>query len=100
MENIYILLLFFLVFWYFVFIRKVAEKARYYAKQYCDKEDLQFITIARRSSRLSFNKRQGLNWLSVFEFEFSGDGVSQYQGVLSMRTYKLEGIDIPAYRIN
>ena len=100
MENVYLLLIFFLIFWYFVFIRKVAEKARYYAKQYCDKENLQYISIARRSSRLSVNKRHGLHWFSTFEFDFSGDGVSQYQGVLSMRSYKLEDIELPAYRIN
>jgi len=99
MENIYYILIFCLIFWYFVYLRKVAEFARSHANKYCTKENLQFITIARQSSRLSFNKRQGVFWLSKFDFEFSGDGESQYQGVITLKGYKLDDINIPAYRI-
>ena len=99
MENIYILLIFFLICWYFIYLRKVAEFARIHTQQYCQKENLQYLSIARISSRLTFNKRMGIHWHSIFEFEFSGDGESQYIGRVLLRNYKLDKIDIPAYRI-
>ncbi len=100
MENIYYLLIVCLVFWYFVYLRKVSEFARLHARKYCEKESLQYIAIARRSSRLKFSQREGIYWYSLFDLEFSGDGESQHQGVISLRGYKLDKIDLPAYRIN
>ena len=99
MENIYLLLFVCLIFWYFIFLRKVAEFARHHIRQYCQQEKLQFLAIARVSSRLRFNKRMGLHWLSIFEFEFSGDGESRYSGRVALQNYKLAEIDVPAYRI-
>ncbi|GAA5136595.1 DUF3301 domain-containing protein [Thalassotalea piscium] len=98
MENIYLLLIVCLIFWYFIYLRKVAETARFHAQKYCEKEDLQFIAIARISNRLNFTKRSGLYWVTKFEFEFSGDGVSQYQGVITLDGYKLRDIFLPPYR--
>ncbi|MGB1198760.1 MAG: DUF3301 domain-containing protein [Thalassotalea sp.] len=99
MENIYFLLIFCLIFWYFIYLRKVAECARYHAKKYCDNENLQFIAIARIANRLNFTKQAGLHWLTKFEFEFSGDGMSQYQGIVTLEGYKLKDIYLPPYRI-
>ena len=100
LANIYYLLIICLVFWYFVHMRKVSEFARKHANKYCEKEGLQYISIARRSSRLKFNKRDGIHWFSVFDFEFSGDGESRYQGAVSLIGFKLESVNMPAYRIN
>ena len=100
MENIYYLLFIALIFWYFIYLRKVSEAARVYAKQYCEQSQLQFIAIARRSSRLTFNKKYGLVWLSVFDVEFSGDGESSNNAILSLYGLKLGSIDIPPYRVN
>lgn len=99
MDTIYFLLFVCLVFWYFVYLRKVAEFARLHVQKYCQTEKLQYLSIARLSSRLKFNKRLGLHWLSIFEFEFSGDGESKYTGKVSLRNYKLDDINVPAYRI-
>jgi hypothetical protein len=100
MENIYYLLVIGLLFWYFVYLRKVAEFARSHINKYCENEQLQFISIARQSSRIRFNKVSGPHWLSIFEFEFSGDGESSYQGLITLRGYRLDDINVPAYRIN
>ena len=100
MENIYYLLLVSLIFWYFIYLRRVSEFARKYANKYCEKESLQFISIARISSRPRFDKINGVHWLSIFELEFSGDGESQHTGKMSLRGYKLENIELPAYRIH
>jgi len=100
LANIYILLTFFLIFWYFIYLRKVAEAARKQATKYCEKENLQYIAIARRSSRLRFNKQLGLFWLSIFDVEFSGDGESSYQGEMTLHGLRLINVELPAYRIN
>lgn len=99
-ENIYYLLFVCLIFWYFIYLRKVSEFARVHADKYCQQESLQFISIARRKSRLKFDKKHGPHWYSTFDFEFSGDGESRYQGVLYLRGYKLESVHLPPYKIN
>ncbi len=100
MENIYYLLLVGLVFWYFIYLRKVSEVARIHAKKYCEQSQLQFIAIARQSSRLTFNKQYGLVWLSKFDIEFSGDGESSNNAVLNLYGLKLGSVEIPPYRIS
>ena len=100
MENIYYLLLACLIIWYFIYLRKVSEVARIHAKNYCEQNQLQFIAIARQSSRLTFNKKYGLVWLSLFDVEFSGDGESSNNAILSLYGLKFGSVDIPPYRVN
>jgi hypothetical protein len=99
LENIYILLFTFLLLWYFIYLRKIAECARVQAKRYCENEGIQFITIARQSSKLRFNKQLGFYWLSIFQLDFSGDGQSSYHGTVTMHGLKLAHVDLPPYRI-
>lgn len=99
MENIYYLLIVCLVCWYFVFLRKVSESAKKHANSYCQKEQLQFIALARRSSRFTFSKHQGFYLASIFDFEFSGDGESSYQGQLFLQGLKLDQVVLPPYRV-
>ena len=98
--DIYLLLLLFAVFWYFIYLRKIAEAARDQAIKYCKTEELQYIAIARKYSRPHFSKQQGFFWQSLFELEFSSDGESSYQGLLTLQGLKLKNIELPAYRIN
>lgn len=100
MENIYYLLLFCLVCWYFIYLRKVAEAARKYAERYCEQNKLQFIAIARRSSRLTFTKKHGINWLSLFDIEFSGDGESSNNATLTLYGLTFDNVEIPPYRVH
>ncbi|MDO6428331.1 DUF3301 domain-containing protein [Thalassotalea sp. 1_MG-2023] len=99
MGDFYIIILIFLIFWFFIFQRKVSETAKKHVDRYCQQEGLQFISVARRTTKLSFSKRYGPYWQCVFDFEFSGDGESTYTGVLSMANLKLENIITPAHRI-
>ena len=99
MENIYFLLIVCLFLWYFIYLRKVSECALRHIKTYCEKDGLQFISLSRRSSRLAFNKALGPHWVSIFDFEFSGDGESIYQGQATLRGYKLDNIHVPMYKI-
>ncbi|XPF94300.1 DUF3301 domain-containing protein [Colwellia sp. RE-S-Sl-9] len=100
MENIYYLLIVCLIFWYFIYLRKISEYARSHINTYCNTENLQFISLARKSSRISFDKRHGPHWVSVFEFEFSGDGESSYLGEMQLRGYKVDGVNMPPYKIH
>jgi len=100
MENVYILLIIGIIVWYFVHMRKVAESAKRFAVQHCQKEQLQLIAIARLSNKLRFTKRLGFYFETEYIFEFSGDGHSKYQGTITLAGYKLKSIDTPAYRIS
>lgn len=99
MAEIYVLLFAFLIIWYFIFLRKVAERARALAEQHCQQNSLQFIAIARTKTGVGCSKRQGLFIKSVFEFEFSGDGESSYSGYLTMHGVKPFNFDLPAYKV-
>jgi len=99
MENIYFLLIVCLFLWYFIYLRKVSECALRHIKQYSEKDALQFISLSRRSSRLRFNKALGPHWISTFDFEFSGDRESSYQGQATLCGYKLDNIHVPMYKI-
>ena len=100
MENIYYLLFVCLIFWYFIYLRKVSEATRVHAKKYCEQSQLQFIAIARQSSRLTLKKNHGLVWLSLFDVEFSGDGESSNNAILSLYGLKLGSVDVPPYRVH
>ncbi|MFB0980903.1 MAG: hypothetical protein ACI9YH_001127 [Colwellia sp.] len=99
MENIYLLLIVCLFLWYFIYLRKVSEFALRHIKQYCEKDSLQFISLSRSSSRLRFSKALGPHWISTFDFEFSGDRESSYQGQATLCGYKLDNIHVPMYKI-
>lgn len=100
MENIYYLLLFCLFCWYFVYLRQVSETAKKHIHRYCKDGDLQFISLARRSSRLKLTRKYGVSIYSIFDFDFSGDGESNNQGCLYLYGLKLEKVELPAYRVN
>jgi hypothetical protein len=100
MENIYYLIIAFLVFWYFIYLRKISESAKTHVDQYCKKSGLQFITLARRSSRLNFSKKYGVCICSIFDFEFSGDGESNNEGTLTLYGLRLEQVILPAYKVS
>jgi hypothetical protein len=99
MENIYLLLIVCLFLWYFIYLRKVSEVALLHIKQYCEKDALQFISLSRNSSKLRFSKALGPHWISTFDFEFSGDRESSYQGQATLCGYKLDNIHVPMYKI-
>ena len=64
-------------------IRSISEAAFEHARLYCDTHHLQLLTLARRSTRLTF-KYAKPDWHSRFEFEFSGNGEDRYTGEMEM----------------
>lgn len=100
MGTIWLGLTFFCIGWHFYYQRKLAESARQFAHNYCEEKGLQFISIAKVKSRLVMDKHQGLRWRNHYEFEFSGDGQSSYEGTLILLGNKVQKIDTPVYRVN
>lgn len=89
----------FIIGWHFYHQRKIAELARDHAAKYCEQNNLQFISIAKIKARLKSQPHRGLIWCNEYQFEFSGDGESAYQGHLTMHGTRLESVDLPVYRI-
>ena len=80
-------------------IRAIAEHAKAYLIAYCNKNQLQLISIARQKTRLGLHRGK-LDWYTEFQFEFSGNGEDSYQGTLFMSGLKITDTQMPAYRIN
>ena len=84
-----------LLFWRF---RAIAETANQHLNDYCERQNLQLLSIARIKTRIG-SYRGKLDFHSEFSFEFSGNGEDSYQGVLTMVGLKTLDLYTPAYRI-
>lgn len=80
-------------------MRKIVDTANIYAKKHCDKTDIQFLALAKRSTRLAFSKKSGVYWHSIFDMEFSGDRESSNQAVLILNNLTLVDVTMPVYRM-
>ena len=78
----------------------MSEAAKRHVHNYCKQDGLQFISLARRSSRPKFTKQHGLCIYSTFDFDFSGDGESNNQGYITLCGLKLEQVNVPAFRVS
>lgn len=88
-----------LVFYQFWRLRAVAEYIIPVAKQYCTKENLQFISIARKSTRFKAYKGK-LDWHLTYFLYFSSDGENEYIGEIVCHGKHMVSIQLPAFRIN
>ena len=79
-------------------VRAISEKANDYLRQYCEKNGLQLISVARRKTRLA--ARGKLDWHTEFNFEFSSNGEDSYQGSMTMIGLSIVSTDLPVHRIN
>ncbi len=78
--------------------RRQAEYARRYAQQYCKQNQLQFLDIAWKRGRIAKIGRH-IGWLSDYEFAFSSDGESRYEGNISLINLRLRDVSTPPYRL-
>ncbi|WP_299074151.1 DUF3301 domain-containing protein [uncultured Paraglaciecola sp.] len=83
------------MFWRF---RAISESVRTQLDSYCEKQQLQFISVARVKTRIA-SYRGKLDFHSDFVFEFSGNGEDSSQGQVKMIGLKVHSIDTPAYRV-
>lgn len=99
LSDIVVLLIVIVVGIQFWRIRAIAEAAKRYLSQYCEKQGLQLISVARSKTRLGMYRGKP-DWHTQFHFEFSGNGEDSYLGTLSMAGLTVTATDMPAYRIN
>ena len=85
-----------LLFWRF---RAIAEIANNHLTEYCERQNLQLLSVARCSTKVS-SYRGKLDLHSEFAFEFSGTGEDSYKGILTMAGLKILDLYTPAYRIH
>jgi hypothetical protein len=83
------------MFWRF---RAISEAIKSQLDAYCERQQLQLISVARVKIRLG-SYRGKLDFHSDFIFEFSGNGEDSCQGQVKMIGLKIQSIDTPAYRV-
>jgi hypothetical protein len=83
------------MFWRF---RAISEALKSQLDAYCERQQLQLISVARVKIRLG-SYRGKLDFHSDFIFEFSGNGEDSCQGQVKMIGLKIQNIDTPAYRV-
>jgi hypothetical protein len=98
LTNLILLLLFAFIAVLFWQSRGIAEAAINHVKRYCEQQGLQMISVSRISRRLTLAGGK-LGWLSVYNFEFSGNREDKYVGTITMVNKYAKSIDVPAYRI-
>lgn len=85
-----------LVGWAFWQQRRQAELAWQYMRRYCQHHDLQLLSLARTHRALG---HKPLRLLTYYQFEFSSDGESHYQGQLCMQGLHVAGVELPPHRL-
>lgn len=76
--------------------RRQAEIAWQYMRRYCQHHDLQLLSLARTHRALGHGP---LCLLTYYQFEFSSDGESHYQGQLCMQGFHVAGVELPPHRL-
>jgi hypothetical protein len=79
-------------------IRAISEAVKTQLDAYCERQQLQLISVARVKTRLGSYKGK-LDFHIDFVFEFSGNGEDSCQGQVKMIGLKVQNIDTPAYRV-
>jgi hypothetical protein len=80
-------------------LRGIAEYSVDYAKRYCEKNQLQFLSLARRKTRIS-GFRGRLDWQVVYQLEFSSNHEDAYIGTMTSHGNRVIEMNLPAYKID
>ena len=77
----------------------MAEAANAHAKRQSEQLQVQLMSVACTKRRFGILKNGKPGIKSEFMFEFSSDGQSVYQGVLSMENEMLKSVVVPPHKI-
>lgn len=80
-------------------IRAISEAANSYLVNYCEKQSLQLISVARDKTRLGLVRGKP-DWKTQFVFEFSGNGEDKYVGMLEMEGLRALTTVVPPYKVH
>ena len=97
--SLVILLSIALVAFQFWRLRGIGEFSIQYANQYCANQNLQFLSLARRSTRISAQKGK-FDWKIVYQLEFSSSGSDAYIGTMTCFGHAVIEMYLPAYKID
>ena len=78
-------------------LRQMAEISRMFAEKECHKQKVQLLAIAMEFARPSIGGTTGLCWKAKYMFEFSTDGINQYQAHIWMLGKKITKIEWPIF---
>lgn len=80
-------------------LRSISEFAKTYLEEYCEQQDLQLISVARKKTKLTsvYGK---IDFGCTYEFEFSGNGEDSYTGVLEIKGTTVVATRLPPFRVN
>ena len=98
MIDIFLLAMVGVIGWQFWSIRGITESAKSAIAGYCQQQKLQLLSISRHKIQPHTGPR-GLQWKTVYNFEFTSTGESVYIGQLTMHGTQAVSYDLPAYRI-
>ncbi|MGQ8366285.1 DUF3301 domain-containing protein [Glaciecola sp. 1036] len=96
--NILILVIIIAIAFQFWRLRGIGEYTIRFAKQYCEREGLQYVSLARVSTKIGIFKGK-VDWLNKYELSFSSDGENLYTGTISTVGSRVVSVDLPAFRI-
>ncbi|GBL04142.1 DUF3301 domain-containing protein [Glaciecola sp. KUL10] len=99
LSSLIILLSIGLISFQFWRLRGIAEHCIAFAKQYCDNNNLQFISLARQSTKFTIYKGK-LDWKISYTLEFSSNGEDAYEGKLVSIGKHIASVELPVYKIN
>jgi hypothetical protein len=95
MDALYLLLLILGVYLFWQW-RLQEESARKHAETVCKQYKVQFLDVARSGGRLRLTPRTG--WEARFQFGFSSDTKSRYEGELTLLNLNLRDVQMPPHR--
>ena len=82
---------------YFWQLRNMAELCKIVAEKACKKQNVQLLSTAMESARPWLGGNSGLSWKATYIFEFSTNGINQFQGSIKMMGNKVTKIDWPIF---
>lgn len=97
--NILLFIIVCIAMWQFWLFRKSSEAAQHLIKEYCQRNQLQLVSVARLSQSLRRDKNGLLQWLSLYQFEFSSNGENKYVGELTIFGTRPINFDVPPYSV-
>ena len=101
LDELVILLLISLLMRYWYDAMRAREAARYASIQACKDSDVSFLddTVSLKKLRLKKNKYGQLSVYREYQFDFSSDGYSRYQGSIIMYGKYVSNIDLGVFRV-
>ena len=79
-------------------LRGIAEYSIEYAKRYCENNGLQYMSLARKRTRIT-GKYGKLDWEVEYDFEFSSNGEDAYLGTIISVGKHIVSTELPVYKV-